>query len=56
MSQPGTLDKANSEIVFDLFKDLAHKYRQTLLVVTHDQEFAAGTDRVIEMDDGRIIR
>jgi lipoprotein-releasing system ATP-binding protein len=52
----GNLDKANSEIVFDLFKDLAHKYRQTLLVVTHDQEFAAGTDRVIEMDDGRIIR
>ena len=52
----GNLDKANSEIVFDLFKELAHQFHQTLLVVTHDPEFAAGTDRVIEMDDGRIIR
>lgn len=51
----GNLDKANSEIVFDLFKKLAHTYHQTLLVVTHDPEFAAGTDRVITMDDGRII-
>jgi lipoprotein-releasing system ATP-binding protein len=52
----GNLDKANGEIVFDLFKKLAHDFSQTLLVVTHDPEFAAGTDRVIEMDDGRIIR
>lgn len=51
----GNLDKANSEIVFDLFKKLAHTYHQTLLVVTHDPEFAAGTDRMITMDDGRIV-
>ena len=50
----GNLDKKNSGIVFDLFKQLAHEYHQTLLIVTHDPEFAAGSDRVIEMDDGRI--
>jgi len=51
----GNLDKKNSGIVFDLFKQLAHEYHQTLLIVTHDPEFAAGSDRVIEMDDGRIV-
>ena len=51
----GNLDKKNSEIVFELFKKLAHEYDQTLLIVTHDAEFAASTDRIIEMDDGRIL-
>ena len=51
----GNLDKKNSVIVFDIFKELAHSYQQTLLIVTHDQEFAASTDRIIEMEDGRII-
>jgi lipoprotein-releasing system ATP-binding protein len=51
----GNLDKKNSGIVFDLFKQLAHEYKQTMLIVTHDPEFAAGTDRVIEMDDGKIL-
>ena len=51
----GNLDKKNSGIVFDLFKQLAHDFRQTMLIVTHDPEFAAGSDRVIEMDDGRIL-
>lgn len=52
----GNLDKHNSEIVFDIFKQLAQEYKQTLLIVTHDPEFSAGTDRVLEMEDGRIIR
>jgi lipoprotein-releasing system ATP-binding protein len=51
----GNLDKRNSGIVFDLFRQLAHEFQQTLLIVTHDPEFAAGSDRVIEMDDGRIL-
>ena len=51
----GNLDKRNSEIVFDLFKRLAADYGQTMLIVTHDLEFAAGTDRVIEMEDGMIL-
>jgi len=51
----GNLDKKNSEIVFDVFKQLAEEYNQTLLIVTHDQSFASRTHRIIEMEDGRII-
>jgi lipoprotein-releasing system ATP-binding protein len=51
----GNLDKKNSEIVFNLFKQLADEFHQTLLIVTHDPEFATSTDRIIEMEDGRII-
>ncbi len=51
----GNLDKKNSEIVFDIFKELAEEYQQSLLIVTHDGEFAARTNRIIEMEDGRII-
>lgn len=50
----GNLDKKNSEVVFAIFKELAETYHQALLIVTHDQEFAAQTHRIIEMDDGRI--
>jgi lipoprotein-releasing system ATP-binding protein len=52
----GNLDKKNSLIVFDIFKKLAEENKQTLLVVTHDQEFANNTHRIIEMEDGQIIR
>jgi lipoprotein-releasing system ATP-binding protein len=52
----GNLDKRNSEIVFDIFKQLTAEFNQTLLVVTHDVEFAQKSKRIIEMEDGRIIR
>lgn len=52
----GNLDKKNSEIVFDIFKRLANEFNQTLLVVTHDTGFAERTERIIEMEDGEIIR
>lgn len=52
----GNLDKKNSLVVFDIFKKLAEENKQTLLVVTHDQEFAQNTHRTIEMEDGRIIK
>ncbi|PZR30210.1 MAG: ATP-binding protein [Azospira oryzae] len=51
----GNLDKANSLIVFSIFKELAEKHHQTLLVVTHDQEFAANSHRIITMEDGHVI-
>lgn len=51
----GNLDKKNSEVVFDMFVRLAEEFNQTLLIVTHDMEFAAKTKRTIEMQDGRII-
>ncbi len=52
----GNLDKKNSLVVFDIFKKLAQEFHQTLLIVTHDPEFAKNTDRIIEMEDGRIIK
>lgn len=51
----GNLDKKNSDIVYAKFKELAKDFGQTMLIVTHDPEFAAGTDRTIEMEDGRVI-
>ena len=50
----GNLDRANSENVFAIFRDLAAQ-GQTIITVTHDADFAAKTDRIIEMSDGQII-
>jgi lipoprotein-releasing system ATP-binding protein len=52
----GNLDKKNGEIVFNIFKQLSEEFKQTLLIVTHDQNFADNTHRIIEMEDGRIIK
>lgn len=51
----GNLDQKNAKLVFDIFKELTEVYRQSLLVVTHDNDFANKTSRIIEMEDGRII-
>lgn len=51
----GNLDKKNSDLVFDIFKELTQEQNQTLLVVTHDTDFAARTNRIITMEDGKII-
>ncbi len=52
----GNLDKKNSDIVFGIFQQLAQEFGQSLLIVTHDTEFAARTNRIIEMEDGKIIK
>ena len=52
----GNLDSKNADIVFNIFKELTETYNKTLLVVTHDISFAEKTGRIIELDDGRIIR
>ncbi|MCU0331493.1 MAG: ABC transporter ATP-binding protein [Candidatus Kapabacteria bacterium] len=51
----GNLDKANADSVFDIFSNLAASFRQTLLIVTHDPEFARRSGRVIEMADGMVL-
>lgn len=51
----GNLDKKNSDLVFDIFQRLTLEKNQTLLIVTHDPDFAARTNRIITMEDGRII-
>ena len=51
----GNLDSRNADIVFDIFKELSSELGTSLLVVTHDADFAQRTDRIIEMADGRVI-
>lgn len=52
----GNLDMKNSQIVFETFEQLTKEYQQTFLIVTHDMNFAEKTQRVIEMEDGRILK
>jgi lipoprotein-releasing system ATP-binding protein len=51
----GNLDSKNTNIVFDIFRELATEQNLSLLVVTHDDDFAHRTDRIIMMEDGRIV-
>jgi len=51
----GNLDSKNSNIVFSIFKELSIEQKLSLLVVTHDEDFAHRTDRIIQMGDGRIL-
>lgn len=51
----GNLDKKNSQVVFDIFRQISQENHQTIITVTHDPDFAKGGDRIIEMSDGRII-
>ncbi len=50
----GNLDSRNTGLVFDLFQQLSKEYGQTLITVTHDEDFARRSDRIIEMADGEI--
>jgi lipoprotein-releasing system ATP-binding protein len=51
----GNLDSANARTVYDLFRELNRTLRQTILVVTHDPEWAARSDRVLHLLDGRLV-
>ncbi len=51
----GNLDSKNADNVFDIFKELNTSQDLSLLIVTHDSDFAEKTDRTITMEDGRIL-
>ncbi len=51
----GNLDRKNTQIVFDVFKQLTDEFGQTIIAVTHDNDFATASDRTIELEDGKII-
>ena len=51
----GNLDSANAKELHKLFFHLRDKFQQTFLIVTHNEELAQLSDRVIQMKDGRII-
>jgi lipoprotein-releasing system ATP-binding protein len=51
----GNLDSANAKELHHLFFDLRNKFEQTFLIVTHNEELAQLSDRVLHMKDGRIM-
>ena len=51
----GNLDSKNTDLVFDIFRGLSHEFGQTIIAVTHDEDFAKKSDRIVEMIDGRIV-
>lgn len=51
----GNLDSKNTQLVFDIFKEISREMGQTIIAVTHDDDFARQADRIIELSDGRII-
>jgi lipoprotein-releasing system ATP-binding protein len=51
----GNLDSANAKELHDLFFDLRRQFNQTFLIVTHNEELAQMSDRILHMKDGKIV-
>lgn len=51
----GNLDSANAKELHNLFIDLRNRFQQTFLIVTHNEELAQMSDRILHMKDGKII-
>ena len=51
----GNLDSANAKELHNLFIDLRTRFQQTFLIVTHNEELAQMSDRILHMKDGKII-
>lgn len=51
----GNLDTENSQIVLDMFRELNHKFNQTIIMITHNPEAAAVCSRTIRMRDGHVV-
>lgn len=52
----GSLDSRNGHEIINLLKLSNQKYRQTLIVVTHDENIALQADRIIGISDGKVVR
>lgn len=51
----GNLDQKNSKEIIDMLKLSNHNLEQTIILITHDEKIALEADRIITMEDGRII-
>jgi putative ABC transport system ATP-binding protein len=51
----GNLDSDNSQMVLQMLKELNLRYKQTIIMITHDSEAASTASRIVEMRDGRIL-
>lgn len=52
----GSLDSRNGQEIIHLLKESHRKYRQTLIIVTHDESIALQADRIITIADGKVVR
>lgn len=52
----GNLDSKNSHEIMELLKMSNRKYNQTLIMITHDENIALQADRILAIEDGRIVR
>ncbi|MBN1777079.1 MAG: ABC transporter ATP-binding protein [Clostridiales bacterium] len=52
----GNLDSRKSRSIMELFKMFNRQYNQTLLIITHDEKIALQADRILTLEDGRILR
>ena len=52
----GNLDSKNSQEIVELLKLSNKKYEQTLIIITHDERIALQADRILSIEDGRIMR
>lgn len=52
----GNLDSKNSQEIVQLLKISNQRYKQTLIVITHDEEIALQAERIIALEDGKIVK
>ncbi len=52
----GNLDSKNSEEIINLLKMSNRKYKQTIIIITHDESIALQANRVISIEDGKIVK
>ncbi|MPQ34243.1 ABC transporter ATP-binding protein [Clostridium estertheticum] len=51
----GNLDRANTEAILEMLRVSNKEYNQTMILITHDEKIALSADRVITIEDGRIV-
>ncbi|MFT5872199.1 MAG: putative ABC transport system ATP-binding protein [Clostridium sp.] len=51
----GNLDRANTEAILEMLRVSNKEYNQTMILITHDEKIALSADRVIKIEDGRIV-
>lgn len=52
----GNLDTENTRDIMKLLRESNEVYRQTMILITHDREIAMQADRILEIQDGRLVR
>ena len=52
----GNLDQKNSREIIKIFRELNEKYGQTILLITHDEKIAEHAERILVIEDGRIVK